>query len=309
MRTSWPFLSVLLAVLSVLNGCAGHQPPRLAEPDRARLGTIAVIAAEAPPEWSLAYPVPSGSGAAAVGIGAGLGIGALSGAVCFVTVGLAWQACGLAIWTPVMMVSGGIEGGRKGVALAEFVDAAASLELVAGESHVQEALRDEIVRLLRAGEEERAAAAWIGRGPATPDERRDYRVLAAEGVDTVVEVYVLDVRLERAPRPGVLQSWYGVSPSFEGIINPMLDLRMNARLRVIRASDGVELLTHTFERSEPGHDFAGWGRAGAQQLRLARSAAAHSLAREVIEALLGDYSVPPPPPVLGDAEPAAPSPQ
>jgi hypothetical protein len=88
-----------------------------------------------------------------------------------------------------MMVSGGIEGGRKGVALTEFLEAANALALVAGESHVQEALRDEIVRLLLAGEDERSVAAWIGRGPTAPGERGDYRPLAAEGVDTVVEVY------------------------------------------------------------------------------------------------------------------------
>src|SRR4029453_16024165 len=147
-------------------------------------------------------PVPTGPGAAAAGVGAGLGTGVVGGALCFVSFGRLLEPCALAIWTPVMMVSGGIEGGRKGVALAEFLDAANAIALVAGESHVQEALRDEIVRLLLAGEDERSVAAWIGRGPTAPGERRDYRPLAAEGVDTVVEVYVLDVRLARSAGPG-----------------------------------------------------------------------------------------------------------
>jgi len=308
MRKSWPLLSVLLAILSaVAGGCAGHRPQRLAEPHRARLGTIAVAAAEAPPEWSLTYPVPTGPGAAAAGVGAGLGTGVVSGALCFVSFGGLPEACALTIWTPVMMISGGIEGGRKGVALAEFLDAANALALVAGESHVQEALRDEIVRLLLAGEDERSVAARIGQGPTAPGERRDYRPLAAEGVDTVVEVYVLDVRLARSTRAGT-RPRYGVSPSFEDIINPTLDLRIRARLRVIRTSDGVELLTYTFGRSELGGDFVGWGRAGAERLRLSRSDAAQRLAREIVAALLGDSSVPPPPPVPGDAELDAPNP-
>jgi|RhiMetStandDraft_4_1073278.scaffolds.fasta_scaffold51810_1 hypothetical protein len=293
MLRSRPLVSALLGVL--LAGCAGHGPPRLAERDRARLGTIAVIAAEVPPEWSFTYPVPSGPGAAFAGIGAGLGTGVLSGALCMVSFGRVVEACGLAIWTPVMMVSGGIEGGRKGVPLAEFVAAAGALALVAGESQVQEALRDQIVRLLLAREESRSGAAWAGRGPIGPEERRDYRALAAEGVDTVVEVYVLDVRLARPLRAGSKPA-YGVSPSFEDIINPTLELRARARLRVIRTSDGAEILTHTFGRAEPGDDFAGWGRAGAERFRTARSVAADGLARAITEALLGEAAPPSSPP-------------
>jgi hypothetical protein len=167
MLRSRPLVSALLGIL--LAGCAGHGPPRLAERDRARLGTIAVIAAEVPPEWSFTYPVPSGSGAAFAGIGAGLGTGVLSGALCMVSFGRVVEACGLAIWTPVMMVSGGIEGGRKGVPLAEFAAAAGALALVAGESQVQEALRDQIVRCCLRGR----SRARSRRGPAAvPSARR-----------------------------------------------------------------------------------------------------------------------------------------
>jgi hypothetical protein len=51
-----------------------------------------------------------------------------------------------------------------------------------------------------------------------------------------------------------------------------------------------------------------WGRAGAEPLRLSRSDAAQSLAREIIAALLGDSSAPPSPPVPADAELDAPNP-
>lgn len=87
-----------------------------------------------------------------------------------------------------------------------------------------------------------------------------------------------------------------MSPSFEDIINPTLELRARAPLRVIRTSDGAEILTHTFGRAEPGDDFAGWGRAGAERFRTARSVAADGLARAITEALLGEAAPPSSPP-------------
>src|SRR5712692_2060469 len=110
--------SLVLAQVALLlvasAGCAAKttRPPM---PDRVRneLGAVAVVAPPVRPESSLAHPVPSRAGAAAAGASAGLGVGVLAGAGCLGTAGLAWPACLVAVWTPVMVVTGGIEGAVK----------------------------------------------------------------------------------------------------------------------------------------------------------------------------------------------------
>src|SRR5262245_32368045 len=229
-----------LSLLVLEGGCAPRSTPSLAEATRASLGEVAVVAAEAPPGRQFARPVPSAAGASAVGVGAGLGVGVLGGAACFATFGYFIPACAVALWTPVMMVTGGVEGAKKGVSLAELHEASEALEQTASEPYVQEALRDQLVRVISEYDAERAVTARIGRGPSTLTEGVDYRALAEDGVASVIEVAVLSLDLVRASAPGK-NPGYGPSFSVQRLIDPPLRLRVHARARVLRAADGTEV--------------------------------------------------------------------
>lgn len=279
-------LAMSLSLLVLEEGCAPRSTPLLKESMRASLGEVAVVSAEAPPDRQFTRPVPSAAGASAVGVGAGLGVGVLGGAACFVTYGLFYPGCAVALWTPVMMVTGGVEGAKKGVPLAELHEASEALEQTASEPYVQEALRDELVRTISAYDVERVVTARIGRGPLTLADGADYRALAEEGVTSVIEVAVLSLDLVRTSIPGKQPS-YGPSFSVQRLIDPPLRLRVHARVRVLHAADGAELYAHTFVYDSPINIFVGWGRDNARAFRDARQSAVEALARQIADALIG----------------------
>ena len=284
-----PHHTVLSACLSLLlfeGGCAPRATPLLAESLRASLGEVAVVSAEAPPDWHFSRPVPGGVGASAVGVGVGLGAGVLGGAACFATYGVLWTACAAALWTPVMMVTGAVEGAVKGVSIADLREASEALELTAGESIVQEELRDELVRIISQQGGERVVTARLDRGPATLTAGADYRALVDEGVNSVIEVTVLSLDLDRASLQGKVPS-YGPSFSIQRLIDPPLILRVHARLRLVRAGDGTELYAHTFVRESATRTYLEWGRDNASAFREARRNALEGIAREMVTAVIG----------------------
>jgi hypothetical protein len=278
--------AVSLSVLALEEGCAARVAPLLSESTRASLGEVAVVSVEAPPDREFARPVPSAAGASAVGVGAGLGVGVLGGAACFATFGYFVPACAVALWTPVMMVTGGVEGAKKGVSLAELREASEALEQTASEAYVQEALRDELVRTISKYDVERVVTARIGSGPPTLTGGADYRALTEEGVTSVIEVAVLSLDLVRASIPGK-QPGYGPSFSVQRLIDPPLRVRVHARVRLMHAADGTALYAHTFVHESQIDTFLGWGRDNARAFRDARQSAVEALAREIADALIG----------------------
>ena len=287
MRTPGHVVLVMFLSLLVLEeGCTPRSTPLLKESMRASLGEVAVVSAEAPPDRQFTRPVPSAAGASAVGVGAGLGAGVLGGAACFATFGYFVPACALALWTPVMMVTGGVEGAKKGVPLAELREASEALEQTSSEPYVQEALRDQLVRAISTYDAERVVTARIGRGPSTLTDGADYRDLAEEGVTSVIEVAVLSLDLQRASIPGK-QPGYGPSFSVQRLIDPPLRLQVRARARLLRTADGTELYAHTFVYDSWIDSFLGWGRDNARAFRDARQLAVEVLARDIAGALIG----------------------
>ena len=278
--------AVSLSVLAIEEGCAARVAPLLSETTRASLGEVAVVSVEAPPDREFTRPVPSAAGASAVGVGAGLGVGVLGGAACFATFGYFVPACAVALWTPVMMVTGGVEGAKKGVSLAELREASEALEQTASEPYVQEALRDEPVRTISKYDVERVVTARIGSGPSTLTGAADYRALTEEGVTSVIEVAVLSLDLVRASIPGK-QPGYGPSFSVQRLIDPPLRVRVHARVRLMHAADGTTLYAHTFVHESQIDTFLGWGRDNARAFRDARQSAVEALAREIADALIG----------------------
>jgi hypothetical protein len=291
MRTPRSLVLGHVALLLVAcSGCAAKTTRQwLPEQVRSELGTVAVVTSREPPDSNFAYPVPSRAGAAATGAGAALGVGALAGAACL---GYVWPACLLAVWTPVMVMANGVEGAVKGVPIADLRASAASLKNAGGEpdlsSRFAERVASEAHRRV-GGDRVRLATNGL------PDAgHRGYIALAAEGVDTVLEVEIDRLRLERVPSPSAF-SGYGPSLiTIEKLIDAPLEFAVETRVRLLRASDGTVLYKAAFTRRAGRQKLTG-GREDADQFRSERDRALESIAEEIAGKLFGPVPTPPEP--------------
>ena len=291
MRTPRVFALGHVALVLASSGCAAKTSRQwLPEQVRSELGTVALVTSPERAEWSFAYPVPSRAGAAAAGAGAALGVGAVAGAACF---GYVLPACLLALWTPVMVVSNGVEGAVKGVPIADMRASAASLKNAVGEPDLSSRLAERVVsEAQRRVGEGRVRAAANGLHDAAG---RRYAALAAEGVDTVLEVQLDRLRLERTGGSSPV-SGYGLSViSVERLIDAPLAFIVEVRVRVLRAADGTVLHKTTFNRRAGSQKFTDWGREDAAQFRGERDRALESIAEEIAEEIFGPVPAPPEP--------------
>ena len=297
MRTLRTIALAHVAVLLIASsGCATKTTRQwMPEQVRAELGTVAVVTSPERPEWSFAYPVPSRAGAAATGAGAALGVGAAAGAVCLGSSGYVVPACFIAVWTPVMMVTNGFEGAVKGVPISDVRASAASLKNAAAEPELATRLAERVASegRRRLGEGRiRLAADGL---PDTGNLR--YAALASEGVDTVLEVQLDRLQLQRAVTVGALSGdGYGWSLiSVEKLIDAPLEFTIAGRVRVLRATDGTVLYKTTFDRRAGHQKFTEWGREDAAQFRGERDRALESIAEEIAGEIFGLVPAPPEP--------------
>jgi len=268
-------------LLIVTSGCAAKTRPSLSEEVRSELGTVVVVSLPEPPESSFAYPIPSRAGAAATGAGAALGVGAVAGAACLVYV---LPACLVALWTPVMMVTNGVEGAIKGVPIADMRASTVSLKTAAGEPDLSTRFAERVASEAqrRVGEDRARLAA---SGPDSGKLR--YAALAAEGVRTVIEVQIDRLRLERAQSPSAL-SGYGPSLiTVEKLIDAPLEFTVEARVHVLRATDGTVLYKASFNRRTGYQKFTEWGREDAALFRGERDRALEAIAQEIAGEIFG----------------------
>jgi hypothetical protein len=170
----------------------------VSEAQRERLGTVAVMPITRAPKNAVEVgPRGSASGGAH-----GAGEGALAGADAFFsgnTGSCKGALCGLAIiFLPVFIVGGAMIGGVSGAVQAVPKDKAKQIEVqlaqALAEVEPQEALRSEVVKAgARSGitslKDMAPGAAKLVGGQG------DYRGLSEEGIDTVLEVGVLEVGL------------------------------------------------------------------------------------------------------------------
>ena len=176
------FLCLLLLLAPL--GCAHARPSPLPAATKEQLGTIGVVAAQFTPEVDYRTPGRGGAGGAAIGTAKGLGLGIAGAALCFVSYGYAWPACGLAIATPYLATRLAMDQARAGVAPSTIEAAESAIKAVLAERSHGPVVRDEAFRL---------AAAHTGHtfvllpdpGPTKATETPCYRHLAAEGIDTV----------------------------------------------------------------------------------------------------------------------------
>jgi hypothetical protein len=247
-------IGLTLPLLLVQGGCATarSEPGALGPEFRAQLGRVGVVAARFAPALEATRPR---------------------------TGKLRWAALGFLLGGPLYALIG--------AGSAEWADRAqkaeAAVQHAFAELKIQQTLRDRLVALARD-----EARLDLGRGgdvgPAGPEEATDYRRLAAEGIDTVLEVSVTRLGLvtrEEAP-------------------NPQLALTMTTRVRLVRSGDGAELYREELSHRSGSRKFVEWAEHDAQAFRGGLDAAYTNVAREIIGLVL--------PPAQGSPRRPAPTP-
>jgi len=227
------YLTALLVVLQY--GCTATPPRLLSEPDKARLGTIGVTAARYAPDTRIKGPGQKG-GTAGIAIG-GLGAAAATVASCLNPI--AFLTC------PTMVLTMGALGATAGGVIGHQINArltGSEIEAAApddvGDSRAQLALRDRVIRHARA----RTSLAYVAiddPAPASRADKPDYRPLSGNGIDSVVEVALLELSTEGRPGQG-------------------LALAMTSRVRVIRAASGAVLGEAVIRYRSDAHPYEKW---------------------------------------------------
>jgi hypothetical protein len=263
-RLALGWLSLLLLVGQA--GCARHTVP-LSQEVRAELGTVAVIPARFEAKTELRMPAKGGP----AGTGRGAATGALKGMALAAEVGRGCQgiACGafLALIPASGIIGaliGAIHGGVTAVPAVAVEDGLAELRSVVAEIDLQETLRDRVLRVAKAQTCHRLVID-IGDGPHEPKEQVGYQPLVADGIETVLEISVLDFELTGP--------WN---------VNPELELVMSVRARLVRTSDGALLYNGTLDYRSMKRRFTDWAVDGGSPFREEREGALDHLAGQIV---------------------------
>jgi hypothetical protein len=209
-------LSIVIgATLIALAASACATRPGVAPPDDATRAAFGVIAAVPVPLPQRADKLPAPVRGAGQGAATGAGGGAATTILAF---GYGGGPIGLVVGV-ILAPVGAVVGGIYGAAAAPDADkvdrAAAAIDAAWRELRPAEAVRDAFVGAAR----EHAGRAVVPREES--GQPTDYRHLAAEGIDTVIEL---------APTLLAFQS--------EGRFKPDVSLHLAVRMRAIRTGDG-----------------------------------------------------------------------
>jgi hypothetical protein len=225
-------LSALLVMLQC--GCAAT-PRLLSEPDKARLGTIGVTAARYAPDTRIKGPGQTG-GKAGIAIG-GLGAAAATVASCLNPLAILTCPSMLLTMTALGATAGGVIGHQINARVTgSEIEAAAPDDV--DDARTQRALRDWVIRHARA-HTTLDYVAIDDPAPASRADKPDYRPLSGSGIDSVIEVALLELSTEGRPKQG-------------------LALAMTSRVRVIRAASGAVIGEEIIRYRSDAHPYEKW---------------------------------------------------
>lgn len=241
-RILWLFIAILFIQL----GCA-HKPPirHPSEQVRTKLGSIGVVSALFVPKVEFSTPAKGRLRGALTGAAQGAGSMAGSGAIYSDPYGL---LLGL-ILAPVAGLIGGVAGGVLAEPAVKVEKEEARLRNVLTDLKIQETMRNHFLRVAR----EKTNSPFVvleEQGPVTPDEEINYCSLSGNGIDTVLEISVLN---------------FGLKGSMG--INPPIEFFMNLRLKLIRTIDGEMVYVTTMRYEGKKLKFADWSANNAQSFR------------------------------------------
>jgi hypothetical protein len=244
-------LLMSLGVISLLSqtGCASAPP--LTKEAREQFGTMVIVPARYIPKTNFATFAKSKPAGAAQGAAAGGGMITLTAVV---SASNPYTAILLPFVAVVGTVTGGVAGAvgslpEKNVQAIEF-----TLNHAVGKLDAQHALAERLTAIVRQEN-------WIrlhsvdAAGPNDATDSPTYSALQAAGIDTVLEVAVIEI--------GFQDSGCG----FVGPINyffcrdktpTTLRFFVDAKARLVRVSDGTTLFAQRFSYQSPWHEAAQW---------------------------------------------------
>ena len=263
MRTAVILIAGCMA--AAVAGCAGQTPDALPQALRDRLGAIGLAAAPAPPRIKL-VPIPGGSGkGAAQGAGAAM---ADSFNGCLEVDPTLLCALVSLVLTPYIAIGGAIHGAATAIPESEVAAARTAIAAaLKGQDH-QTLLLERFRESARGAGREMTPVRRPGAGAG------EYSALRDQGLDTLLELRV--ARMNLGKKPGV---------------NPPLQLRIAARLRLIDLHSGKELFGREFTyRSSEKLEFLQWAASDARPVRAAVSEGYQRLASDMAAAL---FTAPP----------------
>lgn len=240
-RIKWPgrqSLALLSAATLLLQACATAY---IEEETKASFGRIGLVSASFTPEIEIPEPIATLEGGAVIGATSGAAGGALIGGLVLLT---ALSSCILA--PPAcpsvapFILGGAAAGGAAGAAIGSADESRANaareaLDPVIEKQLIQDALRARVMDYATQHGVGPLAVIDDPR-PSTPEESPNYRYLSEKGINTVLEVRLLELNLKKL-----------------GILSDQYKPETVARARVIRVSDNAILSDETFGQIGRAH--------------------------------------------------------
>lgn len=266
-RRSTLQISIALLVIHLAYAERIQALPQLPQPPsnelRAHLGTIGVVSVQFAPEVKMLTPAKGWASGAAKGAVQTEGklmnatsAGRELGAICCV------------VLTPFALCGGALSGAAKAPSAAEVKETQEKLNKdVPTNIEIQEKMRAELLQVARE-ETHYAFVVLEDRGPVAPNEKLNYRSLEGHGIDTVLEIGVLNF--------GLKGDWTE--------INPPLTFFMTLRTRLITIAGGEVVYAATLKyQSLTNHKFDVWAANDGQLLKDEFSPCYSTLAEKIVE--------------------------
>jgi hypothetical protein len=261
------WLSIAI-IITTQFGCA-HKPHIVKLPSeqvRTHLGSIGVVSALFIPKVEFSTPAKGGL----EGARNGAEIGGVGTANAGLFSGPGGCLLGL-ILAPVGGLIGGVAGGVMAEPAAKVEKEEAVLKNVLTDLKIQETMRNHFLQVAR----EKTNSLFVvleEQGPVTPDEEINYCSLSGNGIDTVLEISVLNFGLK-----GLIG------------INPPIEFFMNLRLKLIRTIDGEMVYVTTMRYEGKKLKFADWSANNAQSFREEYKLSYLNLSERIVDKLFFLY--------------------
>jgi len=174
---------------------------------------------------------------------------------------------GCSVLTPFAAAAGAISGAVNAPPQADVEQAQQRVDTAFAQIRIQETLRERVFAAAKSGSNY-AVVNLPEHGPSAPDETVDYRSLAREGVNAVLEVSVANLALQGNG------------------LNLPLKLAMTARARLVSVSENRVLYSDDFAYRSEQRPFSEWAASDAEALRVAYEGAYQNLAKQIVQTIL-----------------------
>jgi hypothetical protein len=184
--------------------------------------------------------------------------------------------------TPYLTVRYAVDQATEGVAPDTLETAETAIKAVLAERQHQALAREALFRVATTHTGQ-ALVLLPDPGPATPSEAPRYQLLAAHGIDTILEITAQRIALRRQAATGG-RDLLSISATD---LNPYLTLVVTTQQRVVRTADGTVLYEYAGEHNGRGGTFTDWGANDAQLLREGLDQLFQEIGREIVAQVFG----------------------